>query len=92
MFKRVIIFIVMSAASLSYAQDQSLNGTYDMKLNIGGTVFNDMMEITGATLFNFKGSMTVPGQFTAPIEQGRTTCSFWANGCNMTFYIIAKEN
>ncbi len=92
MFKRAIILIVMTLGSTSYAQNESLNGTYDMKLNIGGTIFNDVMEITEATLSTFKGSITVPGQFTASIEQGRTICSFWANGCHMNFYIVAKEN
>lgn len=98
MFK-VLMIITLTTGLTSLAQsasDNFLNGIYDMKINIGGTIFNDVMEIKGlpASLFksSFTGSITVPGAFTAPIEQGQIRCPLWSNGCDMNFSILAKEN
>lgn len=104
MFKCVILFISLTSSLFAGAQalpENSLNGTYDMQLAIGDTVFNDIMVIeglevvTGSYFFKpqkFSGSITVPGIFTAPMENANLRCNPWSGGCDMYFEILAKEN
>jgi hypothetical protein len=99
MFKSALISLCLMTTLTAGAQaleEGLMNGTYDMQIDIGGTIFNDVMVIQDLPSFPYKstftGSITVPGVFTALIEDGKVTCHLWSSGCNMSFSILADEN
>lgn len=77
----------------------TLDGRYDMVIEIKGKIFHDILEIRGKDkpiiregFFGpIEGSLTVPNAFTSPLT-GRASCSAWIFQCSLTFSIIADEN
>ena len=95
------IFMTLIGTSAK-AQDplpEFLDGIYEMEIQIGDTLFKDILELHGVdAAYNmppFKGpitgSITVPGIFTSPLT-GKAQCIIWSGICAVNFEIVAHEN
>lgn len=75
-------------------------GNYTMKLNMNGTDFFDQLVISSTSqhpgMINFKqifqGTFTVPGVFTADVENGLLQYGMWSDQLYLSFNITATEN
>lgn len=80
----VVVFLLLSSSA--FAED-----IYRLRATIGEHVFSDIFTYDGCIMpREVKGSITVPGVFTAPLEDGK--CSYNWNGEHVSFKIKAREN
>lgn len=80
----VVVFLLLSSSV--FAED-----IYRLKVKIGDHVFSDIFIYEGcSTPMEVKGSITVPGVFTSPLEEGK--CSYSWNGEHVRFKIKVREN
>ncbi len=77
----------------------SMDGTYEMEIKIGETLFKDTVVLKGKSseitlgYFNgeIEGSVSVTNSFTAPLT-GTASCDRRGMGCYLEFEITAHEN
>lgn len=77
----------------------SMDGTYEMEIKIGETLFKDIIVLKGGNAeitlgyFNgdIEGSVSVANSFTAPLI-GKASCDRWGMSCYLEFEILAHEN
>lgn len=84
--KKFAFFVFLLMSSSVFAED-----IYRLKVTIGENVFSDIFIYEGCIMpKQVKGSMTVPGVFTSPLEDGK--CSYTWNGEHVSFKIKVREN
>jgi len=94
----VLGFLAFTHRLYAVADDYAhLVGRYDMEIKIGEKVFHDILDIqslseTDIQKGSFKGTLTVPGVFTADLEKTSYFIMFWAGIVRINFEIVAKEN
>lgn len=98
-----IIFLLITNqkvfASSNIFTEISLDGIYDMNIQIGDRNFTDILILKGdkgkINLTNFDGaiagSVTVPNTFTSSLS-GHGRCRLWGSFCIVDFSIVAHEN
>jgi len=102
--KNILITIVLMTTQNIFADanifpGRSLDGTYDMNIQIGGQKFTDILVLKGEkspiTMSSFGGniigSVTVPHSFASPLS-GHARCTLWGAFCDLNFDIVAHEN
>ena len=97
--KKLLFLVFNLFAFVCAAQDYAdLVGKYDMEIKIGEKTFHDVLHIEEVIekkpFLNgiFKGTLTVPGVFTAKLENTSYSMSLWAGTFGMYFEILAQEN
>jgi hypothetical protein len=94
----LIVCLVTMAAFTVNAESVILDGTYEVLMQIGDTLYHDEMVLQGASgpinpvdfYGDLKGQITVPNAFTAPLI-GNGFCTPWVGHCNFKFEIVAHE-
>ena len=97
-----LIILLMTTQNIFASSDifseRSLDGVYDMNIQIGHQMFTDIFVLRGKkraiTLSSFdgdlEGSVTVPNLFSSTLS-GQGTCSLWGAFCVLAFDIVAHE-
>jgi len=84
--KKFAFFVFLLMSSSVFAE-----GIYRLRATIGDHVFSDIFTYEGCIApREVKGSVTVPGVFTSPLEDGK--CSYNWNGEHVWFNIKVREN
>lgn len=93
-----LLALLISPICQAQLSPPTLEGRYEMQLDINGTIFSDIMELKGKnqpiTLSDFSGelngSIEVPGMFISPLT-GNGACSGFSQTCIFRFIIVAVE-